>query len=132
MRRRALLILSIAFVGLVSQVHAADADPTGTWKWTVTNPTNNQTRDLSAKLKLDGDKLTGSVPGQGGKEIAIENGTFKDGQVSFTVTRERNDQKVVTKFSGKLEGDTITGKTENERPNGKPQTRDWVAKREKA
>lgn len=131
MHRRELLILSLAFFGMAAQVQAADANPTGTWKWTVTNPSNNQTRDLSIKLKLDGDKLTGSVPAQGGKEIEIENGTFKDGQISFSVTRERNDQKVTTKYSGKLEGDTITGKFENTRPNGQVQSRDWVAKRDK-
>ena len=132
MKRREFLILSLALFGLAGQIFAADATPTGTWKWTVTNPNNNQTRDLSVTLKLEGDKLTGTVPGPQGKEINIDNATFKDGQVSFSVTRERNNQKATTKFSGKLDGDTITGKTENERPNGQTQTRDWVAKREKA
>ena len=132
MKRRELMILSLALAGFTGHVFAADANPTGTWKWTVTNPNNNQTRDLSVTLKLEGDKLTGTVPGQEGKTIEIENATFKDGQISFSVTRERNNQKVTSKFSGKLEGDTITGKTENERPNGQKQTRDWVAKREKA
>ena len=132
MMRRELLIVTLVLFGLIRPAHAADANPTGTWKWTVTNPNNNQTRELSVKLKLEGDKLTGTVPAGNNKEIDIENGTFKDGQISFTVTRERKDQKVTTKYSGKREGDTITGKIETPRPNGEAQSRDWVAKREKA
>ena len=114
---------------MVSQVRAADkADPTGTWKWTAT--INNQSRDLSLKLKLDGDKLTGSMPGRDNTETNIENGTFKDGQISFSITRERNNQKFTTKYSGKLDGDTIKGKTERER-DGQTTSTDWEAKREK-
>ncbi len=125
---RLLLILgSMLFISL-GRTDAAELTPTGTWKWTVTNPNNNQTRDASVKLKLDGDKLSGSVPGPKQSEINIENASFKDGEISFTVTRERNNQKVTQKFSGKLDGDTITGKIEN--PNGN--SRDWVAKREKS
>lgn len=129
MRRRDLLVLGLVFVGMVSQVRAADkADPTGTWKWTAT--INNQSRDLSLKLKLDGDKLTGSMPGRDNTETNIENGTFKDGQISFSITRERNNQKFTTKYSGKLDGDTIKGKTERER-DGQTTSTDWEAKREK-
>jgi hypothetical protein len=50
--------------------------------------------------------------------------------VSFTVTRERDGNKFVSKYSGKLEGDTIKGKIETER-GGQTRSVDWVAKREK-
>ena len=130
MQRRELLVLGLAVLGLVSQVQAADKpDPTGTWKWSV--KFNDQTRDMTLKLKLEGDKLTGSMPGRNNTETNIENGTFKDGEVKFSVTRERNNQKFTTKYSGKLEGDTIKGKSESER-DGQTQSRDWEAKREKA
>ena len=130
MKRRELLVLGLVVLGLATQVQAADkADPTGTWKWSVTF--NDQTRELSLKLKLEGDKLTGSMPGRNNTETAIENATFKDGEIAFTVTRERNNQKITTKYTGKLEGDTIKGKMESER-NGQSQSRDWEAKREKA
>ena len=128
MNRRTFVALSLTFFGLVSHVHAADLNPTGTWKWSVTNPNNNQTREQSLTLKLEGDKLTGTVPGPKSSEIKIEDATFKDGQISFSVTRERNDQKIKTKFTGKLEGDTIKGKSESER-DGQTQSRDWEAKR---
>lgn len=129
MQRRELLVLGLAVLGLVSQVQAADkSDPTGTWKWSVKY--NDQTRDMTLKLKLEGDKLTGSMPGRNNTETNIENGTFKDGEVTFSITRERNNQKFTTKYSGKLEGDTIKGKSESER-DGQTQSRDWEAKREK-
>jgi len=121
-------MVGLTLLGLAGQVGAADKpDPTGTWKWSVTF--NDQTREMSLKLKLDGDKLTGSIPGRNNTETAIENGTFKDGQVSFSVTRERNNQKVTSKYSGKLDGDTIKGKIEGER-NGQATSRDWEAKRD--
>ena len=85
---------------------------------------------MTLKLKLDGDKLTGAMVGQNGQETAIEDGQFKDGEVSFKVTRERQGNKITTKYAGKVSGDTIKGKIESER-NGQPQSRDWEAKRAK-
>ena len=110
---------------------AADdnTDPTGTWKWSVTR--NNQTRESTLKLKLEGDKLTGAMLGRNNQETAIENASYKDGEVAFTVTREFNGQKFTQKFKGKVSGDTIKGTVEFER-DGQTQSRDWEAKREKA
>jgi hypothetical protein len=128
MKRFALAVTVLALVG-TSAVQAADKpDPTGTWKWSVTF--NNNTREMTLKLKLDGDKLTGAMVGRDGAETAIEDASFKDGEVVFSYTRERNGQKFTTKYSGKLDGDTIKGKSEFER-NGEKQSRDWEAKRSK-
>jgi hypothetical protein len=117
----------VALLGLVGLAQAAD-DPTGTWKWTV--EFGGQQREQTLKLKLEGGKLTGAMVGRNNQETAIEDGAFKDGTISFKVTRERNNQKFVTKYSGKLSGDTIKGKTEFER-EGQTQSRDWEAKRQK-
>lgn len=130
MRRRQFLTVGLLIVGLAGVAQAADKpDPTGTWKWSVSF--NDQTRDMTLKLKLDGDKLTGTMLGRNNQEIAIEDASYKDGEVAFSVTRERNGQKNTTKYKGKLEGDTIKGKSEMSR-NGQDQSRDWTAKREKA
>ena len=129
MKRATGVALVVAFISLVGSAHGADKpDPTGTWKWTAT--INNQNRDFTLKLKLEGDKLTGKISGRDNTESDIEDAAFKDDQVSFTVTRERNGQKFVIKYKGKLEGDTIKGKSEFER-DGQKQSRDWDAKREK-
>jgi hypothetical protein len=128
MRKTATATVVVALLALVSAARADDKpDPTGTWKWSVTF--NDQTREMTLKLKLEGDKLTGALV-RGERETAIEDGTFKDGQVSFKVTRERDGQKFTTKYTGKLEGDTLKGKSESER-DGQVRSRDWEAKRQK-
>ncbi len=107
---------------------AVAANPTGTWKWSVTFGGTN--REMTLKLKLEKDQLTGAMVGRNGQETAIQDSKFKDGDLSFTVVRDRNGQKMTSKFTGKLSGDTIKGKTEFER-QGQPQSRDWEAKRAK-
>lgn len=129
--KRLILAAALAITASwLSGAAAADesADPTGTWKWSVMF--NNQTRELTLKLKLEDGKLSGAMVGPNNRETAIEDATFKDGEVAFAVTRERNGQKRTIKFKGKVSGDAIKGKTEFER-NGETQSRDWEAKREK-
>ena len=130
MRRLTAAALVVAFVGLVGVARAADTpSPTGTWKWTV--KFGDQEREFTLKLKAEGDKLTGSMSGRQGQENKIEDGTYKNGEVAFKVTREFNGQKFVIKYKGKVSGDTIKGKTEFDR-NGETMSRDWEAKRAKS
>jgi hypothetical protein len=104
-------------------------DPTGTWTWTVPGR-DGQTRTATLKLKLEGEKLTGSMSGRNNSETAIEDATIKGEDISFKVTREgQNGNKMTTKYAGKISGDSIKGKMEFER-NGESQSRDWEAKRE--
>ena len=128
---RVLVCMTLVMAG-VSAMAAADdkkADATGTWKWTMQGRQGGQAREVSLTLKQDGDKLTGKMGG-GQNEVEIKDGKIdKDGTLSFSVTRKRNDNEVTTKYSGKLDGDTIKGKMEREGGNGQP--RDWEAKREK-
>jgi hypothetical protein len=126
MKRVAAVVCVLALVGLV---RAEDkTNPTGTWKYTV--EVNGQSREVTIKLKLDKDKLTGTVSGRNNTENKIEDGKYKDGEVSFTVTREINGNKVTTKYTGKVKGDTFKGKRETER-DGQTNTRDFEAKRAK-
>jgi len=126
---------AILALGAVSQVQAQDkkVDPTGTWTWTTPGRNGGPERKSTLKLKLEGDKLTGSVsaPGRQGaqNDTAIENGKLNGDIVSFTVTREFNNNKVTQKYNGKITGDTIKGKIEFDR-NGEAQSRDWEAKRQ--
>ena len=127
MKRLETAIALLAFIGLVSPALGAD-DPTGTWKWTAS--LGGQEREQTLTLKLEGDKLTGSMPGRDGQATPISDATFKDNKISFSVTREFGGQKRTTKYHGTLSGDTITGKSERERDGQKTET-DWVAKRQK-
>jgi len=134
MSSRTKLVLLALAVGILATtigpaVFAADsADPTGTWKWTVSY--GKQSREMTLKLKLADGKLTGSVPGRDGKETPITDATCKDGQVKFTVVREREGRKMTSKYQGKVSGDTIKGTIEFQR-EGQAQKRDWEAKRAK-
>ena len=102
----------------------------GTWEWSVSTP-NGQTYEQRATLKQDGEKLTGVVMGRNNQETEIKDGKVsKEGDISFTVTRERQGQTMTTRYTGKVQGDTIKGKTERER-DGQTQSRDWEAKRAK-
>jgi len=125
------LLQLAACVALTAGITAAaadkKADPTGTWKWSFTGQ-NGQARETTMKLKLDGDKLTGTISGRGG-DTAIEDAKLAGDEISFKVTREFNGNKVTAKYNGKLSGDSIKGKTETER-DGQPRSRDWEAKRE--
>ena len=127
MRQLTAAALVLALVGLAGMARAEDkANPNGTWKWTVNF--GGQEREFALKLKADGEKLTGQFVSADGQETAIEDGKYKDGEVSFKVTRERDGNKFVTKYKGKVSGDTIKGKSERER-DGETQSRDWEAKR---
>jgi hypothetical protein len=127
MKTATCLVLCLASLALVASARAAD-DPTGTWTWTVER--GGQKRDMTLKLKLEGDKLTGSMPGRDNTETPIADATYKDGDIAFTVTREFNGNKFTIKYMGKVSGDSIKGKTEFER-NGEKQSNDWEAKRSK-
>jgi hypothetical protein len=131
MQRTAAALLQLTACLLLTlslSVQAADKknDPTGTWTWSVPGRDGN-TREVTAKLKLDGDKLTGSISGRQ-NDTNIEDGKVSGDEISFTVTREFNGNKIVQKFSGKISGDTIKGKIESER-EGQPTSRDWNARR---
>jgi hypothetical protein len=128
MQRLAFATLVLA-IGLIGTARAEDkANPTGTWKWTI--EFGDQKREQTVKLKLEADKLTGTMLGRNNQETAIEDAKYKDGEISFKVTRERNNQKITTKFSGKVTGDTIKGKMELDR-GGETRSQDWEAKRAK-
>jgi len=116
------------------QVRAADAD--GTWTWSRPGRDGGEPRTSTLALKADGEKLTGKLttPGRGGGEpvtTEITEGTVKDGTISFKISREFGGNSFVQTYTGKIDGDSITGKIAFER-NGESQSRDWSAKREAA
>jgi hypothetical protein len=133
------LILALGFLAEAKAEDAkaakaadAKADPSGTWSWTVRGR-QGADRKVTAKFKVSADKLTGTVsaPGRNGQtsDTDISEGKVSGEDVSFSTVREVNGNKITTKYTGKISGDTIKGKMEFER-NGEPVSRDWEAKRE--
>ena len=104
---------------------------TVTGKWTYTLDVSLDTSlDFTAEFKQDGENVTGSVTVQELK-TAIEKGKFKDGQLTFEIPREYGGVKFMSRYAGKLTGDTLKGKIVS---GTAPLERayEWSAKREKA
>ena len=125
LKTTALALLTLVCVAANAR---AAADPNGTWKWTFTTQ-NGQEIQISVTLKADGEKLTGKVS-RNDQSTDITDGTFKNDEVAFNVERERNGQKFVSKYKGKVEGDAINGKIEIEL-GGDTRSFDWKPTREK-
>jgi hypothetical protein len=129
MTLKSLKFLSAAVAACVITAAAIAADPSGSWTWTQPGRDGNPGRPQKLTLALKDGALTGSVSGRGG-EIAISDASFKDNVVAFSVVRTFNDNSITIKYSGKLDGDTITGTII--RPGmdgGDPTTIDWKATR---
>jgi hypothetical protein len=122
-----LLVAAALLVFSASQAQAA-ADPNGTWKWTFTGQSGQEIQ-LSVTLKQAGEKLTGKVT-RGDQATEISDGTFKDDTVQFLVERERDGRKMVAKYQGKIEADSLTGTIEFKFED-QSRTVEWNATRDK-
>jgi hypothetical protein len=115
-----LQLLAAALVAAsLTAATAVAGDPTGTWKSSFTSP-GGRTVESTLKFELKNGSLTGSVTGGRMGEAPISDASFKDDTISFSVTRERNGTTFITKYSGKLDGDTITGTIEMPAGRGRP------------
>ena len=137
-RRAALWLVACLSLVLLSAVFAADkpekpaavASHTVTGKWTYTLEVSLDTSlDFTAEFKQDGETVTGFVTVQEMK-TAIEKGKFKDGQLTFEIPREYGGVKFMSRYAGKLTGDTLKGKIVS---GSAPveRTYEWSAKRAK-
>src|SRR5690348_10057010 len=100
------LASAVSLTCMSSLTLAKEVDPTGTWKWTVMAG-NNQTHEFTLKLKLDDGKLTGILIWPDEQETAVEDGSYKDDELAFSVKRDRGGQKFVVQYKGKVTDDTI-------------------------
>ncbi len=102
-------------------------DVNGTWTWS--SPGRDGTvRESTLVLKADGEKLTGTLTGRGPEAPIADGKLAKDGTVTFKVERERNGEKMVAKYTGKLEAGLIKG-TFSSNFGGQEQERPWEAKK---
>src|SRR5262249_57626495 len=82
MRQRGIAVAVV--LGLAAWVSTATAwaedkpNPTGTWMYSFEAP-NGQVIKSTMKLKLEGDKITGTVTGRDNQEAKIENGKIENG-----------------------------------------------------
>jgi hypothetical protein len=97
---RASLQCLIALAALTLWVSFA-ADIDGKWTGQVEGRNGPQTQTIM--LKGDGNTLTGSIQGRQGP-VDISNGTIDGGNVSFSVVREFNGNKITQQYKGTLSG----------------------------
>ncbi len=134
--RRKFLAAFVAACCFTVAAFAADPSPAGNWKWTGPSRGGNPGAERTLVLDYKDGKLTGTVKGvqMGQFEIpdtAITNATFKDGAVAFSVENDFNGTKFVTKYQGKMAGESIKGTIERPGRDGATITSEWVANRAK-
>jgi hypothetical protein len=129
---------AVLMTGILTQAQAQDkkVDPSGTYIWTQAGRNGGPDRTNTLVLKLDGDKLTGSLtpPGRGGAAAAatpISDGSVTSTNIMFNVVREFNGNSMTNKYSGAIADGSIKGKVEGVNRNGDPTSRDWEAKLQK-
>src|SRR5271165_6650676 len=121
-----LALYTFLALGTIAQVQAQSkkVDLTGTWSWTQPGRNGGPDRKTTLKLKLESDgKLTGMLitPGRNGDtETKIEDGKINGEEFTFSVTNERNGNKMARKYTAKIVEGKIKGKVEFDR-NGETQ-----------
>ena len=123
MAKRLIPVLAIL---LAVAVAALAADVAGKWVAQVPGR-SGQTRETTFTFNVDGDKLTGSISGAQGQQIAISDGKVSGDTLSFSVTMERGGNTMKQHYTGKISGDEIQFKREG----GQGQAREFTAKRAK-
>lgn len=85
---------------------------TGKWDLVVHTFMGDMTSHM--EFKVDGEVLTGTGEDAANGAVAqIENGTFKDGEFSYQLTIKTAVGEMTNTLTGKVEGDTLTGKSKN-------------------
>ncbi len=118
-------IFTLASVSAVFTLLAAAADVTGKWVAQVPGR-DGQSREVVYNLKADGAKLTGTMSGPQGAEIAISDGKIDGDNIAFDVKLEFNGNSMTRKYSGVVAGDEIKMKSQTQRG-----AQEFVAKRAK-
>jgi len=95
--------LALHSCALAIAVYAADT--TGKWSFETQGRNGPMTQTLS--LKQAGSDLTGTLAGGRGGEVQISDGKVDGNNVSFTVVREFQGNKVTIKYNGVVSGDEM-------------------------
>ncbi len=96
---------AVAELGLLATT-LFGADLSGKWS-AETEGRDGQKQTVVFNLKSEGEKLTGTVTGMGGREFNIEEGKVTGDHVSFAVTMEFNGNSRKIEYRGKIAGDQL-------------------------
>ena len=124
------LIAMMALVLFPVMLRGHDIDLTGDWEMTSETPRGEITQTIH--IEQDGEKLTLTMQGgmgrrggqEGGGEITAE-GTISGNKVEWSFTRNTPRGDFTTKYTGTVEGDSMSGEVDR----GQRGTSPWSAKR---
>jgi hypothetical protein len=98
-------------------------------KWNYTMETPNGSVPITLDLKVDGNKVTGTVA-SGERSFPIQTGSVDGGTVRLTFKRDRPQGGTMTyEITGKVDGDVMKGTTVANMGDEKV-TQEWLAKRQ--
>ena len=99
--------LSLVICALIVAVPTFAQDASGKWQLTVTTQ-DREPRTTSMALKKDGEKLSGTLIGLQGNEIAVA-GTQIKADVSLSFTAPTQNGPVPISMKGRQDGDSMKG-----------------------
>ena len=127
---KSLRLFGAALAALSSAAIALAGDPTGLWKWSYPSKEGPPVVYV-LRLELKDGQLTGGFVVKDG-EVPVKDATFNNERVTFFIPNQRGQAEVVTKYSGKLEGEKLNGYMERPGRDGKPTKYEWIATRQPA
>jgi hypothetical protein len=126
-QRREVAVPNKSYGPPVSQVYFwhVPAHVAGKWRWQQT--VAGKPRDYEARLSQLFQEVDGEMLVDGGTGT-VQSFALRGDQLSFVLSRERFGQKISHEFSGRVDGDTITGRVLVS-GGGENTTQPWQAKR---
>jgi len=122
----AALVLVLGLCGLAGAQEKAD--PVGTWKCEY--QIGEQKRTSTLTIKMDGDKLAGTMSWPDQKETNLKDVKLKDADLTFSAERVLGDNKFNVEYKFTITGDKLKGKGTVE-TGGEKREFDIEGKREK-
>lgn len=102
------IFLVIILTAISALAFAASVDDGITGKWTLTVAAPGEAVEVLLDLKLDGDKVTGTMSSSVGGGT-ITNGTFKDKKLTATINADVQGSPTELGVVGTVDGDKISG-----------------------
>lgn len=99
-------ILAFGLTLFLADSAAAQA-PSVAGEWAASMNTPGGPRPFGLVIKVDGEKLTGTVKRANG-DVPLE-GTIKGKDINFSYTISYNDNVLSLSFAGKVDGDNMSG-----------------------
>jgi hypothetical protein len=84
----------------------------GSWKLTMTTPQG--TREATLMIKQDGDKFMGTMQGAQGPASDLKDVMVKGDEISFVREINTPNGSITLNYSGKVDGDKISGTTKSQ------------------